>query len=122
VPDEADKFSVAVPLEADGSSIAADLGSAGSYALLALDPDKRALEGTSVLENPTPAGDPGRAIKLAVALARHGADRLLVRGDAPSGGAYYVMEANGMDIVSKPDLKTLGQAEDALESLLENRH
>ena len=122
VPDEADKFSVAVPLEANGSSIAADLGSADSYALLALDPDKRALEGTSVLENPTPAGDPGRAITLAVVLARHGADRVLIRGDVPSGGAYYVLKANGMDMVSKPDLTTLDQAEKALESLLENRH
>jgi len=122
VPDEADKFSVAVPLQADGSSIAADLDSADFYALMGLNPDKKVLEGTSVFENSTPAGDPGRDITLAVTLARHGADRLLVRGDVPSGGAYYVMEANGMDIVSKPDLKTLGQAEDALESLLENRH
>jgi len=122
VPDEADKFSVAVPLEADGTSIAADLGSADSYALMVLDPDKKALEDTSVLENPTPAGDPGRAVTLAVVLARHGADRLLVRGDVPSsGGAYYVLEANGMDIVSRPDLEALDQVEGVLGSLLENR-
>jgi cation diffusion facilitator family transporter len=122
VPDEADKFRVAVPLESDGSSIASDLGSAGSYALLALDPDKGTLDGTSVLENPVGAGDPGSAIKLAVILANHGVDRLLVRGDVPAGGPYYVMEANGMDVVRRPDITTLGQAQESVESLLEGRH
>jgi cation diffusion facilitator family transporter len=117
VPDEADKFSVAVPLEADGASIAADLTSAGSYALLALDPDKGTLDGTSVLENPIAESDPGRAIKLAVALAKHGADRLLVRGDVPSGGAFYVLEANEIDVLSLPDLKTLEKAEASVASL-----
>jgi len=118
VPDEADKFSVAVPLEADGASIAADLTSAGSYALLALDPDKGTLDGTSVLENPVAESDPGRAIKLAVAFARNGADRVLVRGDVPSGGAFYVLEANEIDVLSLPDLETLEEAEASVASLL----
>jgi cation diffusion facilitator family transporter len=117
VPDEADKFSVAVPLEADGASIAADLTSAGSYALLALDPDKGTLDDTSVLENPIAESDPGRAIKLAVALAKHGTDRLLVRGDVPSGGAFYVLEANEIDVLSLPDLETLKEAESSVASL-----
>lgn len=117
VPDEADKFSVAVPLEADGSSIAGDLGSASSYALLALDPDSGKLQGTSVLENPVAEGDPGRAIKLAVTLAKHGTDRLLVRGDVPSGGAHYVLEANKIDVLSRPDLETLEEAESSVASL-----
>jgi len=118
VPDEADKFSVVVPLEADGASIAADLTSAGSYALLALDTDKGTLDDTSVLENPVAESDPGRAIKLAVALAKRGADRLLVRGDVPSGGAFYVLEANEIDVLSLPDLKTLEEAKASVASLL----
>jgi cation diffusion facilitator family transporter len=121
VPDEADKFSVALLLESDGSSIAGDLGSASSYALLAIDPDKGTLDGASVLQNPIDANDPGRDIKLAVVLANHGADRLVVRGDAPTGGAFYVMEANEMDVVRRPDLMTLDQAEESVESLLEKR-
>jgi len=119
VPDEADNVSIAVPLAEDGTSIASDLGSAGSYALLALDTDKKTLEDASVLENPTTADDPGREIKLAVVLARHGADRVLIRGGAPTGGPFYVMQANEMDILSKPELETLDQAEGVLESLLE---
>ena len=121
VPDEADKFSIAVPLEADGSTIAADLGAGDSYALLALDPDSGKLQGTSVLENPVGAEDAGRAIKLAVTMARHGADMLLVRGDEPSGGAAYVIEANGMDVVQRPDLTTLAEVQGAVASLLESR-
>jgi len=121
VPDVADKFSVAVPLEADGKAVAADLGSAGLFALLALDPDKGALEDTSVLENPTPPDDPGRAIKLVVTLAKHGADRVLVRGDVPTDAAFYVIDANGMDILSRPDLTTLDQAQAAVESLIEKK-
>ncbi|MFH1150184.1 MAG: cation diffusion facilitator family transporter [Actinomycetota bacterium] len=120
-PDEADKFSVAVPLEADGDSVADDLGSADSYALLALDPDKGTLEDASVLQNPVGADDPGRAVKLAVMLARHGVNRVLVRGDVPSGGASYVMDANGMDVVRRPDIKTLAEARASAGSLLEGR-
>ena len=121
VPDEADKFTIAVPLEADGSSIAGDLGAGDSYALLALDPDSGKLQGTSVLENPVGADDPGRAIKLAVTLAQHGADMLLLRGDKPSGGAAYVIEANEMEVVTRPDLTTLADAQGSVASLLENR-
>ena len=121
VPDEADKYSIAVPLEADGSSIAGDLGTGDSYALLALDPDSGKLKGTSVLENPVGADDPGRAIKLAVTLAQHGADMLLVRGDIPSGGASYVIDANGMDVVQRPDLATLAEAQGSVASLLDSR-
>ena len=121
VPDEADKFSVAVLLEADGSSVAGDLGSANSYALLALDPDSGKLQETTVLENPVGADDPGRAIKLAVTLAQHGADMLLVRGDIPSGGAYYVIEANGMDVVQRTDLATLAEVQGSVASLLKSR-
>jgi cation diffusion facilitator family transporter len=121
VPDQADKFSIAVPLEADGSSIASDLGTGDSYALLALDPDSGKLQGTSVLENPVGADDPGRAIKLAVTLAQHGADMLLLRGEVPSGGASYVIEANGMDVLRRPDLATLAEAQGSVASLLESR-
>lgn len=121
VPDEADKFSVAVPLEADGATIAADLGSADCYALLALDPDGGKLQGVSVLENPMGPDDPGRAINLAVALARHGAGMLVVRGDVPSGGPSYVLAANGIDVLRRPDLATLSEVQGSVASLMESR-
>lgn len=119
VPDESDMLRVAVPLEADGSTVAPGLGEADTYALMVLDPGSGELRGTSVLENPAAAGDPGRAIKLAVALARHGVRRLLVRGPAPTGGAACVLEANGIDVAGRPDITTLGRAEESAGSLTE---
>lgn len=118
VPDEADRYTVAVPLMDDGSSIAADLGSAGSYAFLSLDPDKRALTGTTVLPTPVAADVQGRDIKLAVFLARQGADRLLLRGDKPSGGPLYVLDANGIDVVPRTELATLTDAQTSVTKLL----
>lgn len=117
VPDEADKFSIAVPLEKDGSTLAADLGVADSFALLAVDPAEGKLQETFVLENPVVADDPGRAIKLAVTMARHGADMLLLRGDLPTGAVADVLDANEIDVKQRPDLSTLTDAQAAVPSL-----
>ena len=121
VADVADKFTVAVLLESDRATIASDLGSADSYALLSLDPATGELQGTSVLENPVASDDPGRAIKLAVALAQHGADRLVVKRDVPTGGVSYILAANKMDAVQRSDLATLADAQGSVASLVEDR-
>ncbi|MBU1670061.1 MAG: cation diffusion facilitator family transporter [Actinobacteria bacterium] len=118
--EEVDRLRVAVPLASDKSSIAGDLDSADFYALLALDPEKGALEDTSVLQNPVAAGE-GRAIKLAVALAQHGAHRLLVRGDVPTGGPAWVLDANDIDVIGRSDISTLNEARASVASLLEGR-
>jgi len=118
VPDEADKISVAVPLEDDQRTIAETFDSADSYAVLALDPSSGALEGKYIMEAQPGEDDSGRAIRLAVALAKHGADCLLVRGDAPGPAASYVLEANDMDILQRPDLASLEHVESSIDSLL----
>jgi cation diffusion facilitator family transporter len=118
VPDEADKISVAVPLEDDQRTIAETFDSADSYAVLALDPSSGTLEGKYIMEAQPGEDDSGRAIRLAVALAKHGTDSLLVRGDAPAPAASYVLEANDMDILQRPDLTSLDHVESSIDSLL----
>ena len=74
-----------------------------------------------MLENPVASDDPGRAIKLAVALAQHGADRLVVKRDVPTGGVSYILAANKMDAVQRSDLATLADAQGSVASLVEDR-
>ncbi|MEI8082332.1 MAG: cation diffusion facilitator family transporter [Actinomycetes bacterium] len=114
VADDADGFRVAIPLETDKSTIARSLDTASAYALLMLNPQSRPPHNVSlILESPTTVTDPGHAISLAVAFAKHGADRVLVSTDIPPGGPRYVLTANSIEIVVQPGLKTLAEATSA---------
>ncbi|MEI6622797.1 MAG: cation diffusion facilitator family transporter [Actinomycetes bacterium] len=118
VADEAHWFTIAVPLQADKNTIADDLATADSYALLMLDAQGQPPDGgTLILQSPTLAADPGRAINLAVAVAKHGADRVVIRAQIPAGGPLYVLAANSIDVLVRPDLQTLEHAESSVQSL-----
>lgn len=115
VPDPSRDIRVAVPLEADSCTIAPDLASASSYAVLAVAPGWRALEQVSLVPSPrgpdeAPDGA-GRDIASVVALARLGVDQILVTGSSPTGGPAFVMDANAMEVLERPDLTTLDQVQ-----------
>jgi cation diffusion facilitator family transporter len=116
--DEQPQFLVAVPLADDGSTVADDLGSADACAVLSLEAGTGRLLATTVLANPAPPGDPGRAITLVVTAARQGADRLVTRDGRPAGAASAVLAANAIEVVSRADLGTLAEAQTAAASLL----
>ncbi len=119
-PDDSDRTVIAVLLEADGTTISADFNRADSYALLTFDPARsRAAPDSSVLLSSGVAAEPGRAIDLAVAIARHGTDGVLCAADIPAGAPRYVLEANSIALLHRPDLRALSDAESDVSSLRE---
>lgn len=115
---------VAVLLEGDAGVVARDFGTADSYALLSLgtSPADGVVDGADVkLEEPDPAvlrAPTTGAIGLAVAIARQGAGKLISRAEIPDSGPRYVLDANAIENLPRPDLTTLSDVSSAASSLV----
>jgi cation diffusion facilitator family transporter len=116
--DEDPELVVAVPLTAEANAITGDLAAAHSAALLGVDPASGVVDRTTTLDSPLAPDDPGRAIALAVLMARRGANLLLVNESRPTGGVSYVLSANAIDVVLRSDVATLVDARRAAPSLI----
>ena len=102
---------IAVLLEVDGSTIAGDFGTADTYAVLTFDPAGVATTDIAVHSESVTLASAGGAIGLAVAMARGGAQAVVSRAELPAAGPRYVLEANSITLLSRPDLSTLRDVE-----------
>ena len=64
--------------------------------------------------NPVPAALHGRGVRLAVFLARRGVDVLLNRESLRGEDASYVLESNRVEVLFRPDIVSVEDAEDAI--------
>lgn len=109
---------VAALLEADHTTIASGLGTAAAFALVACDPEGRSgPAGTQLVELPAGQGTAGSEILSAVTISKHGVAAVLVTADPPTGGPGYVLGANEVVVLCRPDLPTLQQVQSATREL-----
>jgi predicted Fe-Mo cluster-binding NifX family protein len=65
----------------------------------------------------TPGGDSLEdEVRRAVLISRLGVDVLLVRDADTAGAAYQVLDANGVEVLSRPLLRSLEDAVEEIES------
>ncbi len=109
---------VAALLEADQTTIASGLGTATAFALVACDPERRPGPArTEIVELLAGRAAVGSEIRSAVTICKHGVDAVLVTADPPTGGPGYVLAANAIVVLSRPDLLTLQQVQAATPDL-----
>ena len=107
---------VAVLLDGDGETMAARFESAASFAAVSFDPASGHSE-TVVIPTASDGDATSRPIGLAVAVAKFGADAVLVRAELPDAAPRWILDANSLRVVVRPDLRTLADAQGAVASL-----
>jgi cation diffusion facilitator family transporter len=113
VAEEAALTSCAIGLAEDGT-IASGLADASAFSLCCVDPADPAVKERSAWLDPYTSASEGREIRLAVALAQRGVQVLVLGGELPEDSPHYLLEANGVRIVSAPGASTLEEAEQTL--------
>jgi len=107
-------ITAAYPLEGDGNLVPSRLDNSASFELLGIDTDKgEAVSGEMLYLHQDAAGN---AVRLAVLLSRLELDVLLTREMDLDGSAYQVLNANGVQVISRPDVLN---REDAARALLD---
>lgn len=110
---------VAVLLEADAQTIARGAEATATFAVLTFDPATGRSD--SAVVDASGTGSTGRAasgpIELAVALAKSGADAVVVGAPLPDSAMRWVFTAYELPLLVRPDLATLTDAQSALASL-----
>jgi len=109
-----DSLLCAVPVREAGGEVSLRFADSASLELYEVKLPGGAVSSAERLCEPVPAGSPGRGIRLAVALALRGVDVLLSAGPLDDDDITGTLEAYDVEILSRPKVRTLADAEGEL--------
>lgn len=109
-----------VPLEGDRKTVARRLAGARFFELVEIDGNSGEVAPREVVSNPVGADLAGGGARAAVFLARRGIEVLLSREEDLDSNPYYVLDANGVRILSRPDIERLDDAVKLMAELLKS--
>ncbi len=110
----------AIPLEAGGEKVSGSLRGAPSFELLEVDSSTGEVATRDRVESPVAPGAAGPGARAAVFLARRGVQAVLHREPELDAGAFAVLDANDVSILSL-DTSDVAEAEQALAGLATTR-
>ena len=113
-----DTVVVAVPLTADGLTVAASLRDAAGVAVMVPTVAADAFEVQHWPVDKAETNPRATAIAAAVAIGRSGARVVIVAGDTPAGVEGAILTANGVAVISRPDLRSLTQVQAGLSGVV----
>lgn len=106
-----DALLFAAPVEEDGTSLASHFGKAPFFALFEVGAKDGDVIKREVLANPFFHLEEQKGIRVTEFLAREGVDMLITKQAMEHKGAFYALQAQGIDVINHPELTTLSEAE-----------
>ncbi len=104
---------VAVPVREDWENLAPDISRAPGFAFIKISFKSGAFEGVDRLVNPFTHLERMIGLRVGEFLVRQGADAVLSNRDLEGTGPYYVLQTEGVEILHRPAVRTLEEAQRA---------